>query len=196
MPITSLVILMDTEKQKKFNIYFFSFFLYCLIGWVYEVLLEYFKFHHGFVNRGFLYGPYLPVYGFGAILILFLLKDFAYKKRYIKKFNVSPILSFIIIFFVSTIVEYLTGYVLRQFGIKLWDYSNYKYNFDSLICLSASIRFAIGGTFFLYALQPLFTKFIKKVPLKTQNIFTVIIFIILVTDLILTLKMRVFGGAL
>ena len=78
--------------RKNFNIYFFSFFMYCIIGWLYEVLLELFVYNHGFVNRGFLYGPYLPVYGFGAIILIFLLKnDFheTYSSCYIEKTGIN-----------------------------------------------------------------------------------------------------------
>lgn len=176
------------KLKKSFNLYFFSFFMYCIIGWLYEVALELFAYNHGFVNRGFLYGPYLPVYGFGAIILIFLLKDFSYKKRYIKKINISPIISFIIIFFVTTIIEYITGFMLlKLLNIRLWDYSNYAFNINGIVCFNTSLRFAIGGTLFLYLVQPNFVKLINKVSIKTQNLLIVIISSILFTDLFATL---------
>jgi len=179
---------MNINFRKIFNIYFFSFFLYCVIGWLYEVALELFVYNHGFVNRGFLYGPYLPVYGFGAIVLIFLLKNFSYKKRYIKKLNISPIITFIIIFFITTIIEYFTGFMLDLIlNIRLWDYSNQFLNINGFVCFSASIRFAIGGTIFLYLLQPNFVKFINQVTKKNQNLLVSILMSIMFVDLFVTL---------
>jgi len=175
--------------RKNFNIYFFSFLMYCVIGWLYEVALEYFAYNHGFINRGFLYGPYLPVYGFGAIILLLLLKNFSYQKRYIKKINISPIITFILIFIVTTLIEYFTAYMLDLIlNIRLWDYSNQFLNVNGYICFSASIRFAIGGTLFLYLVQPNFVKLINKIPKKTQNMLVITFMSILLADLIITLK--------
>ena len=175
-------------SQKSFNLYFFSFVLYCIIGWIYEVLLELFVFKNGFVNRGFLYGPYLPVYGFGAIILLFLLKEFAYKKRYIKKINISPAISFIILFLTTTLIEYITGFMLHSLlNIRLWDYTTYFLNINGYVCFSASLRFAIGGTIFLYLLQPNFIKLINKIALKTQKFLVYILLSIILTDFTITI---------
>ena len=174
--------------RKNFNIYFFSFFIYCIIGWLYEVLLELFVYNHGFVNRGFLYGPYLPVYGFGAIILIFLLKNISYKKRYIKKLNISPIITFILIFFITTVIEYFTGFMLDLIlNIRLWDYTNKFLNINGLVCFSASFRFALGGTIFLYLLQPNFNKLINKIPIKTQNLIVFTLLTIITTDLLVTI---------
>jgi len=178
---------MNTNLKKSFNIYFFSFFMYCFIGWLYEVFLEFFIYNHGFVNRGFLYGPYLPVYGFGAVILIFLLQNIAYKKRYVKKINISPIITFVLIFFITTIIEYFTGFMLKTIlNIRLWDYSNYPLNIDGIICFSASLRFAIGGTIFVYLLQPNFVKLINKIPRKIQNSLIIILLTILLVDLFVT----------
>jgi len=174
--------------RKNFNIYFFSFILYCFVGWLYEVALELFVYNNGFINRGFLYGPYLPVYGFGAIVLILLLKNFSYQKRYIKKINISPIITFILIFIVTTLIEYFTGYMLDLIlNIRLWDYSNQFLNINGFVCFSASIRFAIGGTIFLYLVQPNFVKLINKISRKTQNLLVFILMSIILTDLVVTL---------
>ena len=67
---------MEKSINKKLTYLILSFILYAFIGWIYEVILE-FYYGNGFVNRGFLFGPYLPVYGFGALLILLLLYKFS-----------------------------------------------------------------------------------------------------------------------
>lgn len=64
--------------------YIVEFLIYSVIGWIYEVLLEYFVFHHGFVNRGFLFGPYCPIYGFGALIFLIGLRGLYTRKIFVK----------------------------------------------------------------------------------------------------------------
>ena len=56
---------------KKIEKYYLYFMMYAVIGWIYEVVLEVFIYKWGFSNRGVLFGPYLPVYGFGGLLFIF-----------------------------------------------------------------------------------------------------------------------------
>lgn len=172
---------------EKIKLYFFSFVLYCIIGWIYEVALE-FGCGNGFVNRGFLNGPYLPVYGFGALLILFTIYNFSKKKIRIGKILITPVIVFILIFFLTSLVEFITGTLLDMFLQKrLWDYTGEFLNINGLVCLKASLRFAFGGTIFLYLLQPFFEKIIEKIPQKTQSILCICLFVLLIVDFALTL---------
>lgn len=176
---------MEKTINKKLTYLILSFILYAFIGWIYEVILE-FYYGNGFVNRGFLFGPYLPVYGFGALLILLLLYKFSKKKIYLGKLNITPILVFILIFLITTIVEYITGTILDIFLQKrLWDYSHYAFNINGLVCLSASTRFAIGGTVFIYGLQPLFDKLINFMNVKLKNVLAYSILSVIIIDFIL-----------
>ena len=72
------------KDKKQFN-YLFYFFLYSVIGWCYEVVLEVFIYKWGFSNRGVLFGPYCPVYGVGALVFIFtvyvLVKNKPWKER-------------------------------------------------------------------------------------------------------------------
>ena len=95
------------EEIKKYFIYFV---LFSIIGWLYEVLLELFIYNNGFVNRGFLFGPYCPVYGFGAIIFILALKGLKKKKICVGKLNITPALVFVGIVAISTIVELITSY--------------------------------------------------------------------------------------
>ena len=61
------------KKYEKLSNYVVYFFLYCVIGWIYEVFLEVVVYRWGFSNRGVLFGPWLPVYGFGALIFIFLI---------------------------------------------------------------------------------------------------------------------------
>lgn len=178
---------MSKTLLEKIKIYSLSFVLYCFIGWIYEVILE-FYYGNGFVNRGFLYGPYLPVYGFGALLILFTLQSFSKKKIHIGKILITPIMVFVSVFFLTSIVEYIAGTILDVFFNKrLWDYTHYFLNINGLVCLSASLRFAIGGTIFLYILQPCFENLIKKMHPKHQTIWCISLLSIIFIDFIITM---------
>lgn len=178
---------MSKTLFEKFKIYFFSFMLYCFIGWIYEVILE-FSYGNGFVNRGFLHGPYLPVYGFGALLVLFSIRNFSKKDIRLFKILITPFLTFILIFLLTSVVEYIAGTILDVFFNKrLWDYTNEFLNINGLVCLSASLRFATGGTIFLYLLQPLFEKFISKFPKILDNVLLFILLSTILTDFIITI---------
>lgn len=179
---------MSKTVAEKVKLYFFSFMLYSFIGWIYEVILE-FTYGHGFVNRGFLNGPYLPIYGFGALLILFSVRGFTRKKICIGKLSITPILVFILIFLITTIVEYISGTIIDiLLPYRLWDYTGEFLNINGLICLKASMRFAIGGTVFLYLLQPFFEFLIKKIPQKAQTVLSVSVLAIVLADLVLTVS--------
>lgn len=178
---------MEKTINKKITYLILTFMLYAFIGWIYEVILE-FYYGNGFVNRGFLFGPYLPVYGFGALLILLLLYKFSKQKICLGRISITPIVVFILIFLLTTIVEYITGTILDIFLQKrLWDYSHYAFNINGLVCLSASTRFAIGGTVFIYGLQPLFDKLINYMNIKLKNILAYAILTTIVIDFILKL---------
>ena len=101
---------LDTFFKKNFLI----FITYAFIGWIYEVM--WFIFMRGkFVNRGFLNGPYLPIYGFGALILYYMLRNFMKKKHKVGKLNINLILVFIIIFIVTTVVEFIAHYILDTY---------------------------------------------------------------------------------
>lgn len=177
---------MEKSLFEKIKVIFFSFMLYCFIGWIYEVILE-FSYGHGFVNRGFLHGPYLPVYGFGALLVLFTIRPFSRKRIYIGKVLITPVLVFLLIFVLVTVVEYCAGVILDVgFGKQLWDYSDEILNINGIVCLFASLKFATGGTVFLYLLQPLFEKFIGVIPKVWANVVFVLLFTTILVDFLVT----------
>ena len=178
---------MEKTLFNKLKIIFFSFMLYSLIGWIYEVILE-FSYGNGFVNRGFLFGPYLPVYGFGALLILFTIRPFSKNQIYLGKILITPIITFILIFLLTSIVEYSAGVMLDVFFNKrLWDYSNEILNINGIVCLTASLKFATGGTVFLYFLHPLYEKLINKMPYIFSNILSITLFLTIFIDFIITI---------
>ena len=161
------------------------FTLYSVFGWCYEVFLEVFIYHWGFTNRGVLFGPYCPVYGFGALAFLLclypLIKDRPLQKRLWR----IPLI-FILSLLIATALELATSYALEALtGSWPWQtYLNYKYNFQGRIALSPSVRFGIGGVLFLYILQPLFEKITAALGEKRVRIMAVILILIFAVDTI------------
>jgi len=163
---------------KKSDI-FLCFLFYSMLGWIYEVLLGLIK-HNGFVNRGFLFGPYCPVYGFGSLLFLILLYEKKDRKLKIKNFNIRPIAFFLCIILLTTIVELITSYLMEfVMGEWLWDYSNYFLNFQGRIAMHSSIRFGIGGIIIIYSIQPL----LEKVNLKKYKKLRLFLMILFLADI-------------
>ena len=174
------------KKSDRFLMAAELFVLYSFVGWIYEEVLEVFIYGTGFTNRGFLFGPYLPVYGTGALLLLFLL----YPMKQKRKFSYgTPLAVFLGSMVIATVVELITSYGLSYFGISLWNYDHYFLNFQGRIALNPSVRFGLGGVFFLYVLQPGFEGIIKKQSPKILRILGITVIIILSADLIIKLVM-------
>ena len=170
------------NRLKPYVIYFF---LYAIIGWIYEEVLEVLIYHVGFSNRGVLFGPWLPVYGFGALLFLISVYHLIKNKKGVKKLIYIPVV-FLLCMIVATTLELITSYICEFFmGSWPWQtYSMYKINFEARIALSPSIRFGLGGILFLYVLQPLFEKLVNKLGDKKVSIISIIILIVLAIDCI------------
>jgi len=132
--------------------YFLSFLLYSFLGWCIEVTLGFIR-HKKIINRGFLIGPYCPIYGFGMLLIVFLLKDYTN----------SPLVLFILAMVICLALEYLTSYFMELiFKARWWDYSDKKYNINGRVCLEYAIFFGIGGTLIMYVVHPFIMGIVNK----------------------------------
>lgn len=168
---------------RKIQEYFFYFMLYSIIGWIYEVFLEVAVYRWGFSNRGVLFGPYCIIYGVGALLLLFCLGKLQKKRICAGKVNITPLLVFVGIVVITTVVELIASYIMEfTTGGWLWDYTRFSWNFQGRIALNPSIRFGIGGMIFLYLLQPLFEKAAKKIPPSVFGILVAVMALILAVD--------------
>ena len=172
-------------KNYKFDFkmnmckYLLIFFAGSFAGYIYEVIF-YLLFDHELVNRGFLYGPYLPVYGFGAVILVLLLK----------RFKKNPLVVFLFAMFVTGVVEYFTGYLMWQIYHKMWwDYTGLFLNIDGYVCLRSVLTFGIGGILLIYLIEPLICKFISNIKKKVYRVSCVLLFII-IFDFILTIMFR------
>ena len=174
-----------SSKVCKLVIYFT---LYAVFGWLYEVFLEVVVYQWGFSNRGVLFGPYLPVYGFGALAFLLLVYPLIKGKEYKKRLLWIPVV-FLLCMLIATAIELATSYALEAItGSWPWQtYADYKINFQARIALSPSIRFGIGGVLFLYVLQPLFEKLTDKMTDRALRITATALVIIFAADLLHTI---------
>ena len=148
------------------------FFTFSVIGWVWEVAL--FMLNEGtFVNRGTMFGPWLPIYGTGGLLALVLLR----------KFFKNPILTFFAMMVISGLIEYFTSYYLEVTrGVKWWDYSGYFLNLDGRICLEGLIVFGLGGCACIYYVAPLLNNIFEKISQKLRIPLCVILVALFIFD--------------
>lgn len=123
----------------------FSFFVYSFLGWVLEVIYAYTK-EKRFVNRGFLNGPFVPIYGFGLITLHFLVHTIYDDFEPLRIGSI--VIVFLLVTTVSTLIELFAGYMLNVlFETRWWDYSHLKYNFKGYVALRFSIAWGVIGTF-------------------------------------------------
>jgi len=153
-------------------IYFLLFMTYSIAGWIMEVTCKGVETKR-FINRGFMIGPYCPIYGWGAITITILLHKYTN--------------DWLILFFMSMItcgiLEYVTSYVMEKlFHARWWDYSRRKYNINGRICLETLIPFGILGLVIMYITNPFILNNLTKIPESTLNIIAMILFIIFIID--------------
>ena len=132
-----------------------------------------------FVNRGFLIGPYCPIYGFGSVIIIF----------YLERYKNDIITTFILGMIICSVLEYFTSYIMEKlFKARWWDYSERKFNLNGRICGENTVLFGLGGLFIIYIVQPLVSIFINSINVTILNYLTGLFFIIYITDAILSFK--------
>lgn len=171
--------------------YFVCFVLYAIIGWCYEVFLEVFIYHWGFSNRGVLFGPYCPVYGFGALAFLLFLSHLKKKKIKVGKINITPFLVFLGVILIATTIELIASYLLEAFtGSWPWDYTRFGLDFEGRIALNPSLRFGIGGMIFLYILQPFIQFLLKKLGDSKTRTLALVLGLILGIDILYTFFLK------
>lgn len=161
-----------------FETYFLLFIIYSFIGWAMEsIKMIFHKDVRHFVNRGFLIGPYLPIYGFGVLLITILLSK--YSKDIPALFWLSMI--------TCGILEYFTSYIMEKiFNARWWDYSSRKFNINGRICLETLVPFGIAGVITISFLNPLFINLLVIIPDFIRHIISIILISIILIDVLVT----------
>jgi len=152
------------------------FTVYSFIGWVYESILCSIT-EKSLVNRGFLNGPVCPIYGVGALLIIWML---------------SPAKDNIITLFFSGIVvtmvlEYITSYLLEKlFHTQWWDYSRFRFNLNGRICLLGAVVFGIFSVLLLRLIHPLVSGLVDRIPDAFCIAVSIVLLNVFIADTIVT----------
>lgn len=145
----------QNHTAQFISLQIFFFFLCSIAGFLWEVAIFFVK-DGGFTNRGFLYGPWLPVYGVGGVLFYILLSGIAKK---------HPVRAFALSLLIGTGLELLIGWFLDSvWDLRYWDYRSYPLNYKGYICLYSALGFGIAGVLWVCVLSGFFAKLWKKLP--------------------------------
>lgn len=166
---------------RYFETYVVLFTIYSMLGWLMEVILGLIQ-KGKLVNRGFLIGPYCPIYGFGGVTITLLLGNFM---KIIDNVDIveSIWISTIVIMVICGLLEYITSYIMeKMFHARWWDYHRFKFNINGRVCLETLIPFTVLGQLILRFGNPTFINLINSIPNTILHIITIIILAIFATD--------------
>ncbi len=165
---------MENKKQVTVHQLFWYFLIFSILGLVIETLYCYFTMGILESRKGFIWGPFCPVYGVcGAILIYIL-----------DKMNLKNIIKlFIAGFIIGSIGEYILSYILESiYGIRFWNYEYLQYNLNGRISLIFSIYWGILAIILIKFVKPLIDKFVNIIIPNKRNIIEFGIFIFLCID--------------
>lgn len=164
--------------MELLNRYILCFFLYSFIGWVCESIYCSVG-NKKVINRGFLNGPICPIYGFGALLVIFLIEGV--------KDNI--LLLFLFGMIITSILEYISGYLLETlFHTKWWDYSNRKFNIRGRVCLKNAIYFGMMGVVLMKVIHPFILKIVDDFSPIAMAIISSVLIVVTSFDMLVTLR--------
>lgn len=158
--------------------WFLYFAIYSVLGWVCETVYCS-VIQRKFVNRGFLNGPVCPIYGVGAVLVIFLLQPAAG----------NIVLLFVSGLVVTTVLEYLTSVLLEKlFHMKWWDYSHFKLQINGRVCLLNSMMFGALSVFVMLVLHPRVKNLVGLIPVVLVPWVSLVIAAVFISDTIVTVR--------
>ncbi|MDU1912122.1 putative ABC transporter permease [Fusobacterium sp.] len=158
--------------------YLFYFLIYSFLGWCVEVCYATLN-TRKFINRGFLNGPYCPIYGVGIMCIIYFV--FPLKNNMFILFIASVIL--------TSVLEFLTGFILEKiFHYRWWDYSNVPFNICGYICLKFSILWGIACVLVVDIIHPVVEGIISWLPLLVGKIILTVAGTFILIDFLVTVK--------
>ena len=157
--------------------YFLIFFIFSMFGYLCEVISVSIIDKRINLNRGYFIGPYLPIFGFGSLLIILLLKDY----------NYDYIVLFILGMFLCVTLEYVTSYLLEKiFGLRWWDYSDKTININGRVSINTGLLFGLGTIFVLWITNDYLIILLDKIPNNILIIISSVLFIIFVLDFLVS----------
>ena len=154
------------------------FAIYSFMGWIIEVIYRSFS-QRQFINAGFLYGPFVPIYGFGAAFIIGL-------QYFIHPWPLP--VELIVYGLVLTATEYVTGlFIEKIFKLKLWDYSDSKFNLNGRVSLLFSIFWTIMALAFVTLIHPAVLRYVRTLNQSFLQIFSIVLLAYGITDLVFSI---------
>ena len=156
----------------------FFFYFYCFFGWCFESTYVSIK-SRKLVNRGFMRGPFLPLYGSGGIMMLVVSMPF----------QDNVLLTYIAGVIGATALEYVTGVTMEAlFKVRYWDYSKNKFNFQGHICLGSSLAWGFLTILMTKVIHKPIEHFVLSIPGTVLTVVTCILTVYIVVDFTLSFK--------
>ena len=144
----------------RLELLFLLFIAYAVLGWCMEVTCKLIQFHR-FINRGFLIGPYCPIYGVGGVAITLLLD----------RYKADPTALFIMGMVICSILEYFTSWIMEKlFHARWWDYSSKRFNLNGRICLNTMVPFGLLGVAIMDGINPVFYSLVDRLSPTARHI--------------------------
>lgn len=161
---------------NMFYTYFLLFIIYSIIGWILELLFSIVELKR-IVNRGFLIGPYCPIYGAGCLLLVILLSSYAD----------DPIVLFALSVLICSVLEYVTSWLMEKiFKLRWWDYSNMRFNINGRICLETMVPFGIVGVIVVKYVNPFLLNLLEKLSFNSLSIIAIITMSLFIIDVFIS----------
>jgi uncharacterized membrane protein len=155
---------------------FLLFILYSILGWIYESTYCSLK-SRRLINRGFLNGPYIPIYGVGALSVIFLFYEKAIALPFVFLFSML----------LASFLEYATSYLLEKiFKARWWDYSNERYNINGRVYLLGVVAFGVMALIAIRLIHPAVDRFLQQIDLPIRNLVSIILMIGFFSDILVT----------
>ena len=156
-----------------------QFFIFGFAGWCMEVILKYRQYHR-FINRGFLTGPILPIYGFGVILITLVVGR-------LTSVESGAMTTFAISLVICGLVESLTSFVLEKiFHARWWDYSQKPMNLHGRVWIGNLVLFGLAGVAIIHIVNPVLFPALDRIPLNTRKVTALVLLAIFAADLVIS----------
>lgn len=153
------------------------FFGYSFIGYLVEIISVSTKEHKLNLSRGYLIGPYLPIFGFGGVMMT----------SFLGKYKDDIIVLFIMSLTICSLLEYFSSLIMEKiFKVRWWDYSDRLLNINGRICLENGIKFGIGGVILNRYFHPLFLSFLDSFSEKTVCVLGTILFALVLLDFLIS----------
>ena len=154
------------------------FYLYCMLGWCFESTVVSVG-QRRLVNRGFLRGPMLPIYGFGAVILLHV--SLPLKQH--------PVWLYLASMIAATVFEYIVGVVMEKiFKVKYWDYSKQRFQFQGYICLRSSLCWGFLGLILTSVIHPPIEKLVLGLPFIGLIVIDVLFSAAFISDVIVSVR--------